>query len=1153
MHFVKLRVSGFKSFVEPTELYIEPGMTGIVGPNGCGKSNVVEALKWVMGETSARQMRGSEMDDVIFGGSVSRPARNIAEVVLHLDNTDRTAPPQFNHETEIEISRRIERNSGSTYRLNGREVRARDVQLLFADLATGAHSTAIVTQGRVGALIGAKPTERRMLLEEAAGITGLHSRRHEAELRLRAAETNLERLDDVVAALEGQYQGLQRQARQAARYRRLADQIRHNEAALLYRRWTEATEAVMAASARMREAESAVAERTRIAADAATAQADAATALPPLRQAEVEAAAELQRLQLAERELQAEERRVADAQADIARRLAQVAGDGERELSLLTDATTALQRLAEERAELERAQDGETEAQQAAGAALQTVRNELRSLEGDLAQLTERVAAAEARRTGLERQQAELARRRERIAARMAETAAERDRLAASSAADAAVEAAQDRIGQAEAALAAAQTSRAEAETAREAAMAAEQAARDAAQQTQSRVGALEAEAKALAKIAEPAERDMFAPVLDAMTVEPGYETALGAALGDEVEAPTDTAAKLHWATLDPLAAPPALPPEAEPLARYVEGPAALARRMALIGVVADTATGRRLQPGLQPGQRLVTRDGALWRWDGYTMTAGAPSAAAIRLEQRNRLREVRASLAGAQAEAQAAVKTLAARRDTAQAAAVKERDARTAMDAAFRRLNELRAEHARLTAAAAGTRSRIASLGEALAALAREAAEAEAEAGTLTGALAEIEDVGAARSEIESRRADIGGRRAVEAERRSQFDRLAREAEDRRRRLARIAEEERSWRERVGGAEARVRDIDQRRSETEAERDRLADRPAEIGEQRRKLLTAIGEAEARRAAAADRLAEGEARQTASDSALRSAEAGLAEAREDRVRCEAQVEQTRNDRIAVAERVRERLDCPPDRILQTAGIEDPDTLPDRETVERRIEQLGRERDSIGPVNLRAEAELADLTNQIEGMRNERADLIAAIARLRQGIGALNREGRERLLTAFERVNEHFTQLFTQLFGGGRAHLTLTEAEDPLQSGLEIMASPPGKKLQTMSLLSGGEQALTAIALLFAVFLTNPAPICILDEVDAPLDDANVDRFCTLLSEIAHSGLTRFLVVTHHRLTMARMDRLFGVTMGERGVSQLVSVDLRRAERLRESA
>jgi chromosome segregation protein len=332
-----------------------------------------------------------------------------------------------------------------------------------------------------------------------------------------------------------------------------------------------------------------------------------------------------------------------------------------------------------------------------------------------------------------------------------------------------------------------------------------------------------------------------------------------------------------------------------------------------------------------------------------------------------------------------------------------------------------------------------------------------------------------------------------------------------------------------------------------------LAERPAAIAAQRQSLLESLERATLARREAADRLAEGETRSGEADRALKAAEVAMAAAREDRVRSESLLAQAEAARAMLAERIREHLDCAPEALPELAEIDPGLELPERLGLEAKLQKLLREREAIGPVNLRAEAEAAELDTQITGLQAERGDLVAAIARLRQGIASLNREGRERLLAAFEIVNGHFSDLFTRLFGGGHAHLKLTEAEDPLEAGLEIMASPPGKRLQVMSLLSGGEQALTALAMLFGVFLTNPAPICVLDEVDAPLDDANVDRFCSLVEELSHSTATRFLVITHHRMTMARMDRLFGVTMAERGISQLVSVDLQRAVELRASA
>jgi len=1153
VHFTKFRVTGFKSFVEPTEVVVEPGMTGVVGPNGCGKSNVVEALRWVMGETSAKQMRGGEMDDVIFGGTANRPARNIAEVILYLDNADRTAPAQFNDSEEIEVSRRIERGSGSTYRINGREVRARDVQLLFADLATGAHSTAMVSQGRIGALIGAKPKERRLLLEEAAGITGLHSRRHEAELRLRGAETNLERLDDVIGALEGQYQGLQRQARQATRYRKISEELRQLEAVLLHARWTAATRAREEARERLREGEQRVTERTAATAAATTQQSEAAAAMPGLRDTEARASAELQRLVMARRELESEEARVQESLNETERQLAQITADTERESTLAADAREKIEVLESEKAAIAAAREGEEAALTETRGALEAVRAELREREQALETLTEQVAKAEARAAALDRTHKELQQRIERLRGRAAEIGAERDRLAAEISQDSALQDAEREIAAAEEAVGRARSDLSLAEQARADLNETETSARESSKEAEASLTRLSAEEKTLADMLEPREADLFAPLIDSLQVDAGYEAALGAALGEELGAPIDSAADIHWADLPAIESPPPLPGGAAPLSRFVRGPDVLARCLAFIGVLNDAAAADGLAERLQPGQVLVTRDGALWRWDGYTVKEGAPTPAAKRLQQRNRLADLRTELATVVATAKRAAERLRDVETAVQATIAAERKARQIVDEAYARLNKARAAHAEAASAVAGTQSRVATLAENAEQIQNDLAESEREFAEAEAAIAALEDPTEARQRIETLRAEVSQLRGVEAERRSAHDSAVREAEERKRRFAAVSQELSDWQNRVANTTHRLEQLSERQTAAEQQKERLSARPAEIAEQRNNLLETITRSEQARTEAADRLAEGEAALAEADKALRAAEAALSEAREARVRYEAQLEQAETECRTVTERVRERLRCEPDNILEVAQLSADDTPPDIAEVEEKIERMSRQRDAMGPVNLRAEVELAEVEEQINTMQSERDDLISAIARLRQGIGSLNREGRERLLAAFETVNQHFQELFVRLFGGGRAHLALTEADDPLDAGLEIMASPPGKKLQIMSLLSGGEQALTALSLLFAVFLTNPAPICVLDEVDAPLDDANVDRFCTLLDEIAHAGQTRFLCVTHHRMTMARMDRLFGVTMGERGVSQLVSVDLRGAEELRDSA
>ena len=1151
VQFTTLRLTGFKSFVEPTELVIEPGLTGVVGPNGCGKSNLVEALRWVMGENSAKQMRGSEMDDVIFGGTSDRPARNLAEVVVALDNADRTAPAMFNEADDLEVVRRIERGSGSAFRVNGREVRARDVQLLFADAATGSKSTALVSQGRVGAIVNAKPADRRHLLEEAAGITGLHSRRHEAELRLSAAETNLARLDDVIGALDEQLRGLKRQARQATRYRNLSDHIRRAEAVLLHWRWTEATEARAAATARLVEAERLVETLTGEAAALATRQAELGARLPELRQKEAAAAAALQRLRLARDALDAEEARIEESRKALEARLAQIAQDTARERGFASDAHEAIARLEEEQAGLRAAQDGEEDEIARAVEALSEARAATQALENEVTELAGRAAQYEAREQALTRRLADLEARRTRLTERLSQLAAAREAAAREAGDGVALDEAKARAAAAHEAREAARTRHATAEESRASAEAAANEAREAWHAHHTDAAKLGAEEDALAKLLGGGDPDLWPPLVDAITVTPGYEIALGAALGDDLTAPTDEAAPMHWRTLDAAADAPALPPGVKPLAEVVRAPAALARRLAQIGVVDDEAAGAAVRDALVQGQRLVSRDGALWRWDGFTARAGTPTPAATRLAQRNRLTEIKAAHAEADARADQAKNALDTAQDAARLAVEDESRARTESRAAEQALQDAREAETKLAQREAAAASRRAALDEEAGRLESERTESETEAQTASADLAAHRETEGVRAEAAARRAALTEARETLSQHQSAHDRVVRESAARAGRLAEISGQHDSWRRRAEAAAAQIQQLEERQRGAEAEAELLSARPAEIAAQRTELFGRIDVAETDRRREAEALAAAEEAVEAASRELRATEHRLGEAREDRVRCQGAVEQSDQTLATVTERIAERLECRPEAALESVGADSAD-LPDRAQIEMRLERLVRERETMGPVNLRAEAEASELDERIASLGTEREDLLAAIARLRQGIAGLNREGRERLTAAFGRVDKHFQELFVRLFGGGHAHLSLTDAEDPLEAGLEIFASPPGKKLQAMSLLSGGEQALTALALLFAVFLTNPAPVCVLDEVDAPLDDANVERFCILLDEIARASATRFLVVTHHRMTMSRMDRLYGVTMSERGVSQLVSVDLGTAEGLREA-
>jgi chromosome segregation protein len=1158
MQICRLRLVGFKSFVDATELAIEPGLTGIVGPNGCGKSNLVEALRWAMGESSARRLRGGEMDDVIFAGTTARPARNNAEVALTIDNSSRDAPFAFNDREEIEVVRRIERSGGSTYRVNGREVRARDVQLLFADAASGAHSGAMVSQGRISALIEAKPAERRLLLEDAAGTAGLHARRRETELKLDAAEQNLERLDDVIATITAQFEGLKKQARQAQRYRRLAEHIRSTEALLFRARWLAGAADAERSSAELRAAERDVAEATERALSARRALELADTALPPLRAEEAAAAAELRRLNHARDALEQELQRVLAARSEAEQRLVQLAADLAHEEAQLAEADGIIVRLSEEERAIMRAETEAGPALEAANARLREERAGLAEAEAELQCETEADAAANARRAALERRRAELSERLARLEARRVQAERERESLAATLVSPEAVTAAAVAVAEAERRVGRCRDILTAAEDEATKSAANEEGALDAAREVETRLARLRAEAEGLrALLVPPPEAGSAPPVLAALQVARGFEAAVGAVFEDELLASlaeeSSSSAPRFWATLAGPENGARLPEGARALGEAVAAPAALSRSLAQAGWVDSAETGRRLQPSLAPGQRLVDREGRLWRWDGFTSIKPGPSPAAQHLRHSNRLAVLKTELATAQEEVSAARHRVAESRSERQRASEADRQTHQQLREAEAALVKVRASEAELSRRAMTTETRLTAAVDTAERIRADLVETGAQAAQAEEDFAGLPDPGLARARLDRARAVAMDARRREAEARAAIDLLAAEAARRRERLSSIGLEERSWRKRAEGAAGQRAALLERQEKLTAETSSLAARPAEIAAESETLGAAIADAAASCRRASDALALGETQLREAVERSRLADQSLAEAREQLARAEVVQGGAAETLARLTREIRERLEIAPESLGELAGLAGSETIPDPSDTAARLDRLLRERDGMGPVNLMAESEATEVEARITGLQSERADLTEAIARLRGGIRTLDQEVRRRLTAAFDELNRHFAKLFARLFDGGKAHLALVENDDPLAAGLEIMASPPGKKLQSLSLLSGGEQALTALALLFAIFLTKPAPVCVLDEVDAALDDANVDRFCSLVAEIADNTGTRFLVVTHHRITMARVDRLFGVTMTERGISRLVSVDLARAARMRQTA
>ena len=860
MKFKKIKVTGFKSFVDPTEIIIEEGLTGIVGPNGCGKSNVVESLRWCMGETSPKSMRGSGMEDVIFSGTSDRPARNNAEVTISLDNKARTAPAEFNEEEEIQIKRKIEKDRGSEYRINGKEVRARDVQRLFADLSTGAHSPSLISQGRVGALINAKPIDRRAVLEEAAGISGLHSRRHEAELKLKAAETNLQRLKDIMRQLTSQISNLKKQAQQAETYKTISSEINRLEGVVMYLKWYNLKESFEKSNENLQSSESQIQKYTLEVTQATTNQAKANEKIKPLREKEIEAAAKLNRINLERESLDHEEERIKEAKNNLERTIQQIIGDFEREQFQLKDAKKDL--------EILNAKKNHTDNDQG----IHEIDNE------KIDSLKE-----------------------------------EKDQLEA-------------------------------------------------------QITDLENNIEQYNTIKNSKRDDWQRTIVSNENIMSKHSTL------KEVEGYDDTS---NWTKI------------------FTEKFYA-----SLTEISQKVSEAEEISNKAKIAYEKASND--------------AKDAATLSLELREKLRQ----------------------------------------------------------------------------------------------------------KDIEQKYSDWT----------YEFQRLTKS---------------------IKSSNEHIEELTLRKKKSEEELKKISNRPEEIAQRRGQLIETKGFAETERQFAADRLAEADNELKKIEGSLRSAQNDLANVRESKGRTEATKELAESRLKELDEESQEKFYCKPQDIIQKLEITD-DLEAMRLNMDRneaKLERLRQQRETMGAVNLRADLETKEIDDELENMSTEKNELDAAIKKMRESIEELNKEGRTRLLKAFDTVNNHFQDVFVKLFNGGKAHLELVDADDPLDAGLEMMVSPPGKKLQSMSLLSGGEQALTAMSLIFAIFLTNPSPICVLDEVDAPLDDANVERFCNLLDDISAKTQTKFMIITHHALTMSRMDRLFGVTMAERGVSQIVSVDLKRAEEI----
>jgi len=1135
MRIRRLKLTGFKSFVEPAELRIEPGLTGVVGPNGCGKSNLLEAIRWAMGESSPKSLRGGGMEDVIFAGTASRPPRDFAEVSILLERD--ASEEQAGGESEI--TRRIERGAGSAYRIDGKDVRQKDVSLVFADAATGAHSPALVSQGKIGAVIAAKPTERRQLLEEAAGISGLHARRKDAEQKLRAAETNLTRLGEILGEQEQRAAQLRRQARAAERYRKASAEIRIVEAQLLHARWVEAEAAADAARA---EAEAARAEVEQVAVAIAAAQAaqEAANQALAERRAALTAIRE-EGHQLASRLATARARRdtVARRLAELDRLDAALRDDIAREEALKRDAADAIKTLEGERTAIAaRLEDSEGLSARIA-TELSALEATSREAEAALADLLARQAAMRAERrvaeAALEAAQSQANRSKDEGQKLIDMLAALGDGMAEEA----------DRVA-AEAYL---ETSKGALESAEKRRLEAERRRSEAADRRDGAESALAAARAALS--AARSEHDALSRALDqqgggsaisSLRAEPGYERALAAALGEDSDAAIGGDSSRRWEGSVVQSGDPALAQGLECLADHVQAPNELLRRLRQVAVAEED--GGQV---LAVGQRLVTTDGRLRRWDGFVATSSG-AAAAERLIRANRLAELsnqlpllEAGVASALADRDGALAEMENCRSEAEQARHAALSAERDMREAARAIDSAGAAIERIGSQRASLKQRIDDLEPVISAANDALALAQK-------ALAALPDPAVLEQDVEAARGSATTASTAVADKRAEAATRARETATDRERSAAAAREQSDWARRQADAEKRLAAALDRQQAQAEERGALESEPAQLDAEIADAERANDEGQVRILEATTAESEAEKSLIEAAAAVSAANERSADLREKRAAAAARADAQQARSTELAGQSVDRFEVLPGRLPEAIRF-DAEERRDAETEAATLERLTAERERIGPVNLVAERELEELDDARSKGAEEAGELTQAIHRLRGSIGNLNREGRIRLLEAFEKVDDHFKRLFTTLFDGGQAHLELVESDDPLEAGLEIMAQPPGKRLQSLTLLSGGEQALTAVALIFAIFLTNPAPICVLDEVDAPLDDANVERFCDLLDRMTKETDTRYLIVTHNAVTMSRMHRLYGVTMIEKGVSRLVSVDLGGAETL----
>jgi len=853
MEFKKIQLNGFKSFADKANFLIEEGLTGIVGPNGCGKSNIVESLRWVMGETSAKSMRGSGMEDVIFSGTSNKASKNIAEVSIEVENKNNEGPVQYRELDQINVRRKIEKDKGSKFYINDKEVRARDAQMFFADLSTGAHSPSMISQGRIGALVTAKPTDRRAILEEAAGISGLHVRRHEAELRLGAAENNLKRADELRRQQEKQLANLQKQAEEATKYKLISEEIKKIEAGLYYLKLLEIDKEIKIENEINNEAGGEVEGFNNKIAELENLIKTATDKVSPLREKNIENLSRIQRLNLELQSLDEENTRIQDEIETINKSARTLDEDINRERGIVIDANSNEKRLKEEKVDLIEVDSKYFETEKLSNEDLENAKRELKKEQEAVDEVVNNIA-------------------------------------------------------------------------------------------------------------------------------EGTINTSLGP----------------------------------------------------IKNVKNSINRVKELIDSNEINQAVTLLDRCNMELDNF--------------------------------------------------------------------LNDLKNEKSRQE-------------------------------------LLNVNEKSQNIKQLQEKYADAY----------SKNQSIKNESVKRNERIKTIETEIESWKNLLSNSEKMVAELIERKNKLSAQLKELDNQPKVQAERKGQISENLRISDKEKIDNDSVIEETDKEIETLRAQLNEIQEQSIQIRERKASSGATIEGLQKRKSDLLDRINSELNLTEDHILENSNLNGAEELPNAVDQEDALDKKKQQRENLGSVNLKADEETSKYENEIKKMEQDRSDLVTAIVKLKDSINELNQKGRERLIEAFEKVNRKFNEVYTKLFNGGNAKLELIDSDDPLEAGLEMLVSPPGKRLQSITLLSGGEQALTALSLIFAVFLTNPSPICVLDEVDAPLDDANVTRFCNLLEELIKITNTKFIIVTHHALTMSKMNRLYGVTMPEKGISQLVAVDLQKAE------